>query len=388
MAKRKPRLWKPPTRVALPEKTVLRLWLAAGGRCAYRGHNEPLWRDDVTLAEMNAAYVAHIVAAKKSGPRGDPVRSPKLARELSNLMLLCDKHHRMIDVERVAEHPEKLLLEMKHEHEDRIAAVTALHGDRKSEMLRYAADTSGALPSIKYTDAARAMLPERYPLANPGTLLGIVGSKFAEGDPEYWSLQEANLRRGFERGVLPRLVDGSIPHLSVFAFAPQPLLVLLGTLLTDKYPADVHQVRREPPGWGWFERAEAGDANPLHLNRPTSNDGPPALVLSLSASIDPERIRAVLGPSACIWEITAANPHNDMMRERSQLSSFRTLAREALSGIKTAHGEKAEIHVFPAAPISASVELGRVHMPKADLPLRIYDHDRKTGGFAFALHVK
>ncbi|MGO7632002.1 HNH endonuclease, partial [Rhizobium ruizarguesonis] len=31
-------------------------------------------------------------------------------------------------------------------------------------------------------------------------------------------------------------------------------------------------------------------------------------------------------------------------------------------------------------PVSAAVELGRVWMPKAHLPMRIYDHNRAFGG--------
>jgi hypothetical protein len=55
----------------IPERTKLLLWGKAGGRCEYDGCNEPLWLDSVTKFEFNAAYIAHIVADKPSGPRGD-----------------------------------------------------------------------------------------------------------------------------------------------------------------------------------------------------------------------------------------------------------------------------------------------------------------------------
>jgi len=51
---------------------------------------------------LNAAYIAHIVAEKPDGPRGDPARSPLLADAIENLMLLCDVHHRLIDREGLA----------------------------------------------------------------------------------------------------------------------------------------------------------------------------------------------------------------------------------------------------------------------------------------------
>jgi hypothetical protein len=39
------------------------------------------------------------------------------------------------------------------------------------------------------------------------------------------------------------------------------------------------------------------------------------------------------------------------------------------------------LHIFPALPVSAAVDVGRVWMPKADLPLIIYDQNRKLNGF-------
>ena len=44
---------------------------------------------------------AHIIADEPGGPRGHPVLSKQLAKELSNLMLLCLDHHRLIDVDAV-----------------------------------------------------------------------------------------------------------------------------------------------------------------------------------------------------------------------------------------------------------------------------------------------
>src|SRR5207247_537409 len=90
----------------IPEKVKIRLWGKAAGRCEYDGCNKPLWLDEVTKAEFNTAYIAHIVADSPDGPRGDPIRSEKLKCDLRNLMLLCDPHHRLVDKEDLSGHPE------------------------------------------------------------------------------------------------------------------------------------------------------------------------------------------------------------------------------------------------------------------------------------------
>ena len=45
------------------------------------------------------------------------------------------------------------------------------------------------------------------------------------------------------------------------------------------------------------------------------------------------------------------------------------------------------INLFPALPVSAAVEVGRVWMPKADLPLIVYDQNRRVNGFSRTIQV-
>lgn len=113
-----------------------------------------------------------------------------------------------------------------------------------------------------------------------------------------------------------------------------------------------------------------------------------ALVLGLSATISKERIDAVLGHDVSVWSLTATSPHNDIMRNAGDLSCFRQELRRLFDRIKSVHGEGATINVFPALPVSAAVELGRVWMPKADLPMIVFDQNRRVGGFASALQIQ
>jgi hypothetical protein len=123
------------------------------------------------------------------------------------------------------------------------------------------------------------------------------------------------------------------------------------------------------------------------MHRPEKISGPAALVLALSATVIDERITCVLGKDVAIWSITAEQPHNDIMKCRADLSELRRLVRAMLNDIKAAHGEHAVIHVFPALPVSAAVEVGRVWMPQADLPLVIYDQNRAWNGFGRTIQI-
>jgi len=158
---------------------------------------------------------------------------------------------------------------------------------------------------------------------------------------------------------------------------------LLGSLLSDLPAAEVYQLHREPSGWLWRDHPGGFD---YVVQEPDTISGPPALVLSLSATVSDERVTAVLR-DATIWRLTVPEPNNDFLRSRLQLRQFRETVRPLMDRIKARHGEAATLHVFPAAPVAVAVELGRILMPKADLPLRIYDQNRTLGGFAHALDL-
>ena len=60
-----------------------------------------MFYDETTAWEFNAAYIAHIIASNPDGPRGDEIRSHQLSDKIENMMIMCDKHHRLIDREDV-----------------------------------------------------------------------------------------------------------------------------------------------------------------------------------------------------------------------------------------------------------------------------------------------
>lgn len=367
----------------IPETVKIRLWGKAAGRCQYDGCNQPLWIDALTQAEFNSAYIAHIIADKATGPRGDPTLSEQLKADISNLMLMCDVHHRKIDVADVDGHPVDLLRSMKERHEQRIELVTALGPDKQSHVVLYGANIGAHSAPLSLMKAAQAMLPERYPADSRPIALGMVNSSLQDRDGTYWQAEATQLRSHVSLQVKPRLAQGEVHHLSVFGLAPQPLLMLLGYLLCDISAAEVFQLHREPPDWRWQPEPN-GFA--YQIVEPGTTDGAPALVFALSATINDERVHSVV-PGASIWKMSIPTPSNDFLKSRGQARLFREKARLLLDRIKAAQGEQATLHVFPAMPVALAVDFGRIIMPKADLKMRIYDQNQSLGGFGHALDL-
>jgi len=362
---------------SIPHKTQIQLWALAAGRCQFSGCNTLLIGDLVAGKEDGKfGFIAHIVADSKNGPRGDESRSPQLAKEISNLMLMCPTHHKLIDVDHADDYPEDVLVAMKREHESRIEMVTDMDADRAAHVLRFAA-TIGQMESLVSTKAIfAAMPPDRHP-AERRTIDIELSSEIKDDEPSYWTMQSEHLRRQFARKVKERVEQKEISQLSVFALAPQPLLIELGTLLGDIMPVTVHQKHREPSTWKWQLHQPAISFNVGEYSGP--KDAPVALKVAISATIDDQRLRSVLGENVAIWSITVDEPHNDIMRRPDDLAIYKTHLRRLLDRIKAHHGEYSVINIFPAVPASIAIETGRARMPKADLPLVIYDQMREKG---------
>ena len=348
--------------------TIAKLWAKASGRCEYDGCNKLLYKDDLTSTEINSAFVAHIVAASPDGPRGDVTQSAKLVDDIDNLMLLCNEHHRLIDHEGLAEHPVERLRVMKKKHEDRIRMVTEIDAAKVSIPVVYGTNIGKDAVSIPRRELAQAMLPNNYPTEDIVTI-SCQNSGLHDSQELFWLAEVAQLEQKYNESLKPLIGKVDIDCVSVFAIAPQPLLVKLGTKLSDLHKVKVYQKHREPDTWKW-QSLEV--PNPMKIIRPKDKTKMPVLVFSLSAKAISRRVRKRFGREASIWEVTAKSPGNDMLRSADQLDEFRTITRKVLEDINASSQEQS-IKVFMAMPAACAVELGRVWMPKADKQLVLYD---------------
>jgi hypothetical protein len=370
----------------IKEPVKLMLWGKAAGRCEFSGCNKPLWKSSVTHEPVNIAQKAHIYAFSSDGPRGNKGIPKSKLNNFENLMLVCHECHRKIDKEKDGgRYTVELLRQWKAEHERRIEVATGVDPKKKSHIVMFGANVGDHSKPLNFAEAAHALFPDWYPAEDRPIALDIVDGIEKDSDSAYWELQRRNLETKFQQRVQERIARGDIEHLSVFALAPQPLLILLGTLLIDITKADVFQRHREPKQtWDWPETAPTIE---FIVQEPESIAGTPALVLALSAPVTDDRITSVLGPQTAIWRVTVTSPNNDLIKSRQQLSAFRTLIRELLDRIKSRHGQATTLHIFPAAGVSLAVELGRVRMPKAHMPWVIYDQNNQLGGFVPALEI-
>jgi hypothetical protein len=363
------------------------LWAKAAGRCEFRGCNELLYRDDLTKRASNLAIIAHIVAQTPDGPRGDEIRSPLLATDIRNLMLVCQVHGKIIDDhDKVDEYPEALLMEFKKEHEDRVRRLTQSTEEAQTHVLLLQASIDERDVRIDEKAAFKAIQP-RYPAEETARLIDLSTVPVHPGTDGYFPVMSTAIDREL-RGVLERRAGSSpIKTLSVFALAPVPLLVHLGHQLGDIEHVELYQRHRDLQDWCWKAEEEAEEF--YEVSTPSEagdTSAPVAMVLSISQKVKPTQVARLLGPDTVIFEVCAREPGLDFLRSKKRLEIFSYEVRKLLRDIDQLFGRSRTLHVIAAVPPSVAVEFGR-SIQKYHPPIHVYEYDKPTGTYRRGLDI-
>lgn len=104
-------------RRSIPTNILRRLYAHSGNCCAFEGCNNPIFEDDGTLT----GECCHIESYSPEGPRYKEHQTDKERNGYKNLMLMCSRHHKIIDSHPVLYSVEKLK-ELKNTHESQFMA--------------------------------------------------------------------------------------------------------------------------------------------------------------------------------------------------------------------------------------------------------------------------
>ena len=371
---------------SVSRKTTLLLWVRAGGRCEFDGCNEYLFRHHVTLDDVNLAELAHIVAFKPDGPRGNDQGRPGDIHAPENLMLLCQRCHKLIDDQDTGKRYTRAALQQyKREHEERILRLTAAKPERKTTVVEIRAKVGGQVGVIPRSQIFDALAP-MYPSDEKGCFIDLTA--FDDDSTEYYQLArrviEERVATLYDRGA-----DSPAPqHISVFGLAAMPLLMVLGSCLSNKGPVELYQKHRDTQDWTWKTEGPSACYQLRRLRGGSSREAV-ALVLSMSAALDMSRLPAEIDARWSVYEITLAGvaPNPMFLERRGDLIAFRRIYQEALALILRDHGAVESISVFPAVPAPLAIVCGFELFPKVSPVLRVFENDVRRGGWVHALDV-
>jgi hypothetical protein len=368
----------------IKEKIRLLLCVRAGGRCEFDGCNKYLFRHHLTHAEENFSQMAHIVAFKPDGPRGKASPRPKDINEIDNLMLLCPECHHLVDT-RPLEYPCEVLRKYKTVHEERVFRLTGVDTDSKTTVVQLKSRIGEQTVAIPAPEIYRAISP-RYAEDPQGIVIDLTNIDGQDGG--FYQAAVSTIKRRVAMLYEPGMEADKTKHISLFALAPIPLLVFLGSQLSNKVAVEIYQRHRDTEDWVWKTNVETAEYHFLKRQSGTDSSSV-ALLLSLSGAILFPDLPAEIDKTFSVYEITLAKdtPRPSFLRTREDLAAFKKVYEEARSSIRRDHAGLTSLHLFPAVPAPIAVLCGREPLPKVDPVLIVYDNNKNRGGFQQILKV-
>lgn len=368
-------------------ETVVKLWVRSSGRCEFNGCNEYLLTDSLSLDDSNFSNIAHIVALNLIGQRGYDSLPSEKRNEVENLMLVCTKHHHLIDDKNlVKKYPTEKLHQMKQIHEERILRLTGIKPGEKTFVISFKAKIAGEVVQIQSDQIESAVYP-RYLMEKKPLEIDLTNLPDAE-DENSWTIGMKMISEALAKYYHPGVTSGTIGHVSIFGLAPIPLLMFMGNQLSNKVTTDLYQCHRNPEGWSWKT-----DGNTIkyktQILKLGDDNSKVALVLSLSGSTAfttlPEEVRN----HYTIYEITldGTTPNLGFLRKKEDLNAFQAVYQKLLGGIRSKHGVVKEILLFPAIPAPIAVLCGRELLKKVHPAINIFDYNKKKEGFSHILTI-
>jgi len=358
-------------RKKVPEGTQILLWAQSAGRCQFRGCGEHLFQDYLTLKFAKFGELAHIIGASEDGPRGGG-ESERYEIDPANIIMLCSKHHSLIDKkEHVATYTVELLREMKAEHENHVRDLLDSKRNQTSVVV-FTCPIKSQPVNIEDEGVINAILPNYADsAAHAWHRISVQNFRYTQAD---WESAKSDI--DYEVEILHKKQKSGVKnHVSIFGIGPIPLLFYYGLRFSDTLPGEVYHARRAADGKGNFTW-ENPDAEPVNYKLETivqKKGSKVLLLMALSDYLAEDKYQNLVDDEYSIYHITIDNPHPGFVKNKNHVKGFTDKFREALNLIQLENGKDCVIDVFAAVPAAVAIAAGRTILPTKDPQIFIYE---------------
>lgn len=356
------------------------VWRESFGRCMFTGCGEKLDYDNVSGTSGNYAYLAHNVASSENGPRGIKKLSKELSDKPSNVLLLCDKHHRLIDKIAASDYTASALSAMRKEFS--IVAKGLLDGLKYQPIPVYAVlwpVNSQTVSPPSYLQIANSLSRIKRRMHEQINVLSNNEELLVESSDIFWKIIPTVIQNAAEKILQQTKQFGY--SAALFGFGPTSALIGLGARLGNKNDVTPMLRFRDGGSWSWPQIVPVGD---FYETEDYNNleDGAD-FVINIAFTAEPKSLvessRSVCEKTdAQMITIRAKEPFmgNGAIPHPDDGKAFSAFLHSLFHKLKSKHGAE-RIHLFPCASNAASVFIGQaydLHHPK----VIVYDFDNGT----------
>lgn len=332
------------------------------GRCMFTGCGDRLDIEQLTGIKGNVSYLAHNVASSERGERGIPYLSDVLSDDPSNVLLLCDKHHRLIDKIAASDYSAQQLSEMRKAYCD--LANTLLDALAFSPIPVYSilwSVNSNVVGHPEPKEIASSLSPLQHRM--DGYLQRLCDSNtIYMKNPDQFSQQLVSIiQHEADKIIQQTSLNGH--RAAIFAFGPMPALIGLGALLGNKSRFLPMLRDREANRWGW-PHSFAAEQSYETIGVETLRKGSDVILcINFTSMIDKIRCKAIELKNqlnADIIEINALSTYlgSKVIPHPNNVTKFTAELQKLFHLLKDQYGIK-RIHLLIAAPNAACIALGQ-----------------------------
>lgn len=351
----------------------------AKGLCMYEGCGQNLLQDSLTGVEANFHYLAHIIASSPDGPRGGN-DSKRLSNVASNIMLLCDKHHRLIDKIAVQEHTVERLRAMRAAHLDK--AKILLKGMAYTPVPIFTAiyPVGNWVPTLPTSQEVAVTLHPLHSCSNGIVTALLEKSSIEQATDEDWYYSVPRDLRHIHN-TLQGTKDYEQVKSGIYAIAPGAILVALGAIIGNKNGL-VAVPRYRDGGWSWL--SDKSPATPFSISESESLDGYrddngriPEVAVSIYFTDTPTEVQSaveILRQRSNIPLVSIVSSQSDpkCIATPRDCEKLRQIMHELLHRLRN-HYSTSRVHLFHCANNAALVEVGR-GIEHFHPSVRVYEH--------------
>lgn len=366
-------------------------------RCQFEGCGVDLREHSQSGLDGNFSYLAHIVAASPDGPRGHAVLSAQLVDEPTNIMLMCDRCHRLIDRVAPDSFPPERLQAMRAAHiaeANRLldglrfpAADAVVIGGNISG--QYSQFDAAAIEAAMREQKMRPYGPPRAFFRNAAHMGNNVAAHYWTSLFEQMGADVPAFRRflnGDERGgVTPE-------QLCLFPLHNMSTLVLAGRIAGEARELRIFQYDRDglpnSPGgkWGWKSKTPPASTKYRvdvdYNNLGSAEAGDAALLVYITAAVPTAELPSVFqrdGEMALpTVRISIEEPNYSAISHPDDLQLFGVAVSEALR-ILNDMWRPQRIHIVLVAPASACFRFGQKLQARNQCATLLYERTPTSG---------
>ena len=357
----------------MKERDIHKLIAESGGICNIPECGEKLifqYKDGnfVKLVELS-----HIIGDSPKGPRGHPTNSILMAQDPENIILLCVKHHKIVD-NNERDYSVETLKQMKENHIKWVnERLNGLKEATWTLVIHSGNITGTGAPNLD----SEIIFRDFYGTHIIAETEEIIINEFLTKTKNWLEYQKKQEEwwQNFKKQ------DNKPKKFLICSINFIPLIIQLGYLIHDTYTTDIYQYHREEKTWKWktldeteakqeFFLIETYDTKDLNIQEI-------ALSISISGIVNDDDIFEAAGNNIKIIKINVIEPYRTWLKYKEQLIDFQKKFINLIDALVQQYKNLKKILLFYAGPTPIAFIIGSSINPTIHPQFILYNYFTK-----------